>query len=330
MRKRGSGRYRPVVGRKTAPVSANMPLAVSTDATDSHACEKHPEVAASFQCDGCGKYLCSACAEEGHRLFFCALCGERALPLEAEAPATTLEHRRVGKRDTPYSLQEALLYPFRGLGGYVYWSYVALLAIGTLPFLGCIVLVFQIIIFLTLPGLLFSIVRTSAAGETELPDWPDWSDLGERFFEWFGAVLAFLVALAPAIVAVGLIGCGAEEFVAGAPRCSLALGGGLIVGAALWIPAFGAVAVTFSPWWALRIDLHIRALSAVGADAWKTYGLLVALLIARLLLAMISGPIPILGNLIDIAIGAYTLFVGAHLIGVMFRRHAAILDAIYS
>ncbi|MEJ2086002.1 MAG: hypothetical protein P8Y44_10035, partial [Acidobacteriota bacterium] len=246
------------------------------------------------------------------------------------APATTPEHKRVGKRDAPYSLQEALLYPFRGLGGYVYWSYVALLAIGTLPFLGCIVFVFQIVIFLTLPGLLFSIVRTSASGETELPDWPDWFDAGERFFEWFGAILAFLVGLAPAIVAVMLVGCGAEEFVAGAPRCSLALGGGLIVGAALWIPAFGAVAVTFSPWWALRIDLHVRALSEVGADAWKTFGLLAGLLAARLLLAMILGPIPVLGTLVDIAIGAYTLFVGAHLIGLMFRRNTATLDSIYS
>ncbi|MEJ2085409.1 MAG: B-box zinc finger protein, partial [Acidobacteriota bacterium] len=124
MGKRAPGRHRPSVGGKSTPVSVNMRLAVSTDTADAHTCERHPETTASFQCDGCGKYLCSECAEEGHRLFFCALCGERALPLEAEAPATTPEHKRVGKRDAPYSLQEALLYPFRGLGGYVYWSYV--------------------------------------------------------------------------------------------------------------------------------------------------------------------------------------------------------------
>lgn len=296
----------------------------------SHRCETHPETTAAFQCDACGKYLCGDCAEEGHRLFFCSLCGERALPLDEAAPTTTDEHRRVGKRDSAYTLQEALLYPFRGLGGYVYWSYVALLVIGTLPFLGCIVFIFQIIIFFTLPGLLFSIVRTSAKGETELPDWPDWSDFGERFFEWFGAMLAFLVALLPAIAAVLLLRCGAEEFIAGVPRCSLALGGGLIVGAALWIPAFGAVAVTFSPWWALRIDLHARALLEVGADAWKTFVLLAALMAARLLASLILAPVPLLGSVVQIAIGAYTLFLGAHLIGLLFRRHADTLDSVYS
>ena len=302
-----------------------MRVAVSTPT-----CENHPESAAAFQCDACKKYLCAECAEEGHRLFFCALCGERAMPLATDAPTTTQEHKKVTKRDTPYTLQEALLYPFRGLGGYVYWSYVALLVIGGLPVLGCIVFVFQIIIFLTLPGLLFAIVRTSADGETELPDWPDWTDFGERFFEWFGAILAFLVSMVPAIAAVLILGCGAEEFIQGAARCSLGLAAGLIVGAAIWIPAFGAVAVTFSPWWALRIDLHVRALLAAGPEAWKIFGLLAVLMTARVLVTMILAPVPILGSIVQIAIGAYTLFLGAHLIGILFRRHANTLDSIYS
>jgi hypothetical protein len=199
-----------------------------------------------------------------------------------------------------------------------------------LPIVGCFVFVFQILIFLTLPGLLFSIVRTSAEGQTELPDWPDWTEFGERFFEWFGAILAFLVALAPAVAAVLILRCDVQEFVDGAARCSLALGGGLILGAAIWIPALGAVAVTFSPWWALRIDLHVKALLEVGSDAWKVFGLLAALMTARVLVSMGLSQIPILGFIIEIAIGAYTLFLGAHLIGILFRRHAATLEKIYS
>ena len=73
---------------------------------------------------------------EGHRLFFCSLCGERALPLDAEAPTTTGEHQQAAKRSSAYSFQDALLYPFRGLSGYVYWSYVALMVIGGLPIVG--------------------------------------------------------------------------------------------------------------------------------------------------------------------------------------------------
>lgn len=102
------------------------------------------------------------------------------------------------------------------------------------------------------------------------------------------------------------------------------------MGAALWIPAFGSVAVTFSPWWALRIDLHFRALFEVGSDAWKTFGLLAGLMTARIVISRVLAPVPLLGTVVQIAIGAYTLFLGAHLIGLLFRRHANTLDSIYS
>ena len=297
-------------------------------------CETHPETPAEFQCDNCRKYLCAECVEEGHRLFFCSLCGERALPIEAEAPATTVEHQQAAKREVPYCLQDALLYPFRGLGGYVFWAYVIVLiifmGIGVIPLGGLVVLAFRILIILTLPGLLFSIVRTSAKGETELPDWPDWTDFGERLFEWFGAVLAFLVSLAPAIVAIKVFGCGYEKFLdGGIALCAITLGGGLILGAAMWIPAFGAVAVNFNPWLALRIDLHLRALIAVESDGWRTLGLLVALMAVRFTISSVLSSVPVLGAMLSIAIGIYTLFVGAHLIGLLFRRNANTLEAIY-
>jgi hypothetical protein len=37
----------------------------------SQTCVVHPETAATFRCDGCGRLLCSACVEQGHRLLFC-------------------------------------------------------------------------------------------------------------------------------------------------------------------------------------------------------------------------------------------------------------------
>ena len=42
-------------------------------------CAAHPERAAVYECDGCGKLLCEECIEEGHRLLCCRHCGERAL-----------------------------------------------------------------------------------------------------------------------------------------------------------------------------------------------------------------------------------------------------------
>ena len=254
-------------------------------------------------------------------------------------PTSRLRRRPTNTNERPKERprtrsRRPLVYPFRGLGGYVYWSYVALmvilLAIGMVPGAGCAAAMVQLLVFFTLPGLLFAVVRTSARGETELPDWPDWSDFGERVLEWFGTILAFVVSMVPAIAAVLLLGCGAEEFLQGETRCGLALGGGLLLGAAIWIPAFGAVAETFSPWWALRIDLHVRALVEVGVDAWKTFGLLVVLMTARVLVGAILAPIPLLGGILQIAISMYALLVGAHFIGLLFRRNAYTLDRIYS
>src|SRR3972149_4017283 len=87
-------------------------------------CGNHVSNEAAFRCDGCGRLLCAECVTEGHRLLFCKLCGERALPLEAEAPATVPERQRAAKIEAPYSLADALRYPFRGLGLYVYLGYI--------------------------------------------------------------------------------------------------------------------------------------------------------------------------------------------------------------
>ena len=289
---------------------------------------------AVFRCDGCRKLLCSDCIEGGHRLLFCRLCGERAIPLAAETPAVANELRRATKRQEPYSLRDALMYPFRGLGRYVYWGYVVVLAmfmlLGTVPGLGCAVMLMRLLILLMLPGLLFAIVRTTADGESELPDWPDWSAGGQRLWEWFGALLAFAVSIVPLVVMLYFSGCGAAELGELGPRCSLALLVGSVLGAALWIPAFGAVAVEWNPWVALRVDLHIRALVGVGTDAWKTLGILVALLVVRQVVGLVLLPIPLLGALAQILVATYTLLMGAHFIGLLFRRHAASLDAIYN
>jgi len=75
-------------------------------------CSTHPATAAEYRYDGCELVLCDECIKVGHRLFFCRYCGERA----------------------PYSFQKALAYPFRGLGGYVFWGIFAVLS--PVPFVG--------------------------------------------------------------------------------------------------------------------------------------------------------------------------------------------------
>ena len=97
------------------------------------ACAQHPGVEAAFRCEGCAKLLCQDCIKKGHALLFCSLCGERAMPLEAGQPATVKEVARRQAISKPYSFQQALSYPFRGVGLYMFIA--ALLSLAFVSFL---------------------------------------------------------------------------------------------------------------------------------------------------------------------------------------------------
>jgi hypothetical protein len=254
--------------------------------------------------------------------------------LAAETPASTPELQRQTRRATPYTLAEALLYPFRGLGSYLFWGYVILLSLfqvlAVLPGVGCLIFVFELMILFILPGLLFAVVRTTAEGDNELPDWPDWSMVGERLHEWLGAVLVFMVAAVPIVAALLLSRCGPAGFLGESTlQCALALTVGVLLAAAVWVPAFGAVGTYSMASLALRLDRHVRALVELGSEALKTLGLLVALQVLRQITALALAPVPLLGTVLQIAIATYALFAGAHLVGLLFRRHAAQMESIY-
>jgi hypothetical protein len=298
-------------------------------------CAAHPERPAVYECDGCKRLLCEDCIEEGHRLLFCRHCGEMAVPLTSGAPTTTAELARQRKVTAAYSLADALTYPFRGLGLYLFAGYVLLLVLlnlaNAVPGLGCAVFVFQALILLILPGFLFAIVRTSAEGETELPDWPDWSEYGERFGEWLAFLLVLVMAALPTWLFLWLGGCGLGDLLRGGwgLGCWALLALGLVLGVVLWVPGVGAVGTYGSGWLGWRADLHVKALINVFDDAFVTIALLAGLWLASLILRVVLAFLPAMGAIASVAVGVYTLFVGAHLIGLLFRRNTRTLESIY-
>ena len=139
-------------------------------------CAAHPNVAARFQCDGCGKLLCDQCIEESHRLLLCRLCGERALPLHAGAPATAQERQQSTRAAAvaaggAYGIGSALLYPFRGSGLFLFVA--ALLSAGFVTFvvrvgIGCLPLFLCIGWLSLLIGIQFKIVASTVMAATSL------------------------------------------------------------------------------------------------------------------------------------------------------------------
>ncbi len=309
----------------------------------SERCAVHADQRAAYRCDGCGRCLCESCVKPGHRLILCALCGELAVPLEggpagdapAAAPRTSPAFRRVQAQRAPYSLGEAFLYPFRGKGAGVFWSYVVLLVLfawlpSLLGVVGCIVVIPAIFVAIMVPRLLYTIVHTTAEGDDELPDWPDW-DFFARLADCLAMFVMTLIALVPLIVLVKLSGCAdLEALAAGTARsCFPPLVGGFLLGVALWMPTLGATAVFESFWLLPRVDLHVRALLVAPAEALVMTVLLAGLLIASNLLRFVTLFIPLVGTVASVLIGVYGLFTGAHLVGVYFRRHYERLEALY-
>jgi hypothetical protein len=299
-------------------------------------CPRHPGRNTQFLCDGCGEHLCEECVDEGHRLLFCRLCGERALPLAGDGPTTTGALAADRKRLAAYSWMDAFGYVFRGSGAYVFWSFPAIVVVlsivGQLPLIGiltgCLQLLFGAIVLVILPGALFAVVRSTTRGEIELPDWPDFHDYGNRINEIFEFVLIGLVASVPGVLMARVFGC--SDLSSISLDCWLLVAISWVVAALIWIPAFGAVGVYGNFWLAIRVDMHYRAISAAFADFARVMGLsTILILVGQVLALILLGVVPVVGVAVSAIVGLYSWFTIAHLVGLWFRRHSKLFDQIY-
>jgi len=300
-------------------------------------CANHPDRAATYRCDGCHRALCDDCVQMSHRLILCGVCGEMAIPIATGRATSSTTMRKTRAREAPYSLLQALVYPLRGKGSGVFWSYLALLvvfsALGAVPLIGCLILVPMLIVGLMVPRLLFTVVRATAAGDNELPEWPE-LDFWERLVDFLAYLLILIIAWLPAIVLMIVSGCGAKFLQAGGraalgPECWLTLAAGALLSEALLIATLGAPSVFDSFWLLPRVDLHIRALFIAPGEAVVIACVLAGLRLLSFGLEFGFHLVPVLGAVASTALGIYTMFTGAHLIGLYFRRNVERLERLY-
>ncbi|MCP4658809.1 MAG: hypothetical protein GY856_25640 [bacterium] len=291
-------------------------------------CAQHPQVAAIYRCAGCSRHLCEQCIEESHALLLCRLCGEQALPLAGDHPATTKALRKERALTAPYSFREALLYPFRGTGLYLYLAALAFLTVlWFLRFLivfGLFIMIFNAVFWLLVVGLQFRIVRSTAEGDNELPDWPDFTQIGGLLLDlltWTGIHL-MLLGLLTVYFMVGLALEPNYLFSLGLAVC-------LWLGTALAVMAYGA-AGNFTRLKVLSFHNHVRGFLAAGSDAVvatnMVFGVGAVTLVLRLILEL---TIPLLGGALSCAIEIYWLFTLPHLSGLVFRRHSETMERFY-
>lgn len=258
------------------------------------------------------------------------------MPVAADGPTTAGEMAADRRRFAAYSWLDAFAYPFRGNGAYVFWSFpaviVVLSVVSQLPLVGllggCFQVLLSLAVLLVLPGALFAVVRTTAQGETELPEWPDFFDFGNRINEIFEFILIGMVALIPAGVGVRIAGCTDPDSLSAFCWVTLLLG--CLLSMAIWVPAFGSVGVFRSFWLALRLDLHFRAIRDVPGP----FGLILAAAVVLVAVGQsaafaLLAVVPLVGVAVSAVVGLYSWFTIAHLVGLWFRWHRSDLEAIY-
>jgi hypothetical protein len=295
-------------------------------------CVQHPDVPALYGCDGCGKRLCGDCIEESHALFLCRLCGERALPLQEDRPASVKELAKERKLTGPYSLKDALSYPFRGTGLSLFLAVLfctmVIWVLRILIFTGLVAGLLNFVLWLMIVGLQFKIVRSTSDGDDELPDWPDFFDFGSLIQD----VATWLVIYGVVIVAVayyaaaGLIGSyGNLE-----PRFDFWLGFAVVLwlGTAFAVMAYGA-AGTYSRIRVLFVHRHVQGFLAAGADAVHVTNLAFGLGAAIFMIQPVLARVPLLGSALASVVGTYWVFLLPHLAGLVFRRHNKRMDQLY-
>ncbi|HLF57150.1 MAG TPA: B-box zinc finger protein [Thermoanaerobaculia bacterium] len=295
-------------------------------------CARHPEVAAAFRCDGCASALCADCVDRSHALFLCKLCGERALPLDAARAADVREHRREEAIAKPYPISAAFGYAFRGMGKYLYAATLAAMAFVTFIVdygFGCLPIVIGLAFWSLMIGLQFKIVRSTAEGDDQLPDWPEYADWGERFRDIAVYLWVGILQFAPLGAYLALFG--GERIFTREPSFVFWLGFAAIAWFGAGVATFGfAAAALEGGGAAMRIDRHVTGFFAARGDALTVtnlaFGLGAAAFLARFALRQVA----FFGPAVAGALGAYWVFTSAHLIGVLVRRRRALFREVYA
>lgn len=283
------------------PRISPLPVAVS-----SSLCKFHPKTPARFARAQCQRAFCDLCVAtrlvNGVARRFCRHCGSECQPLQPRLePARPLPGFYA-------SLPRALLYPFQGNG-------VILLIAGTA--------FFYILNFLPLIGLLFagylfayakSIITSTANGQADPPDWPEFSDWKEDILVPYGQVIALgLLYFGPACL-IGLWRPGTETEARIAYFVALGFGAFFAPMGILALAMFDTVAV-LNPialaWSILRVPLHYLVAAAAFEAVFLIYWFAASGLQALV-------PVPFVPDLIAGFCDLYVISVGMRILGLLY------------
>jgi hypothetical protein len=291
----------------TAQSGATFPPAPAANS----ACKSHPKAQASYHCPACGAALCGLCVTTrmvaGRPGKFCRTCGSECVSLFEEVSAVAPRFASL--------VRGAFAYPFKHDG-------LILLGAGTAfyTFINVVdhfvVLVGTILLILGtgyLINYLQRILAASALGDERMPDWPDYSSVGDIFSPYLQFLGALVVSFLPAILIAFF---GDENLPLGEWHYPAAV----VLGCVLFPMAFMAVTL-FDSLTALNpLLLVVSILKIPGA-----YLLAVLILLTGFGLSCLGDlfltklmPIPILPGIVSQFAGLYLATVEMRVLGLLY------------
>ena len=281
-------------------------------------CKYHPRHPAHWFCGMCNKSFCDLCvnARAGqHGVRLCRACGEECRELEINITAPE-------QKSFFAMLPGAFRYPLNGDG-------IILIVVGTIfytgigvaqrisSYAGLLGLVALLITTLFGVGYLFTyakrLIVSSAEGETQMPDWPEFTDWWTAIISpFFQCLVLVLFCFAPAIVlrladiespALGLV----ARIGAYAIECFI-------------LPMTLLAVAMYDSIFALNPMLTLPSIARVTRNYLVAVLLLVLIVVVHMVCDVFMGviPIPILPTIISGFIGLYLLAVEMRILGLLY------------
>jgi hypothetical protein len=299
-------------------------------------CKFHPRNASHYFCPKCHGSFCEMCVNMrsvgGESKMFCRTCAVVCEPVEVEEE---------NPNELPFAKQilGAFKYPFKGEGVLVLCAgtmlfllvYGARWLAGHAPLYGFIAFILLTIFGVGyLAAFLRRVITSTAAGEEEVPEWPEIEDYGSDVFAPFMQFIGTVVfCFAP------MIGLTIYAATAGTDSDSSWLGwtttASMIVGCVYFPMAFTAVAmcdsiVAVNPLVIIpsiikvlrQYLLTVAVLAAILLGRWLFQHLLDAILPSQLGLRVLMS---LLATVITSLVGLYLFVVDARILGLLYRNN---------
>ncbi len=284
-------------------------------------CGNHPELEAKWACEACGKNLCTRCVtldiEKGRPVRKCQACG---------GPVTQVvdESARLLPKAYLSELPKVAAYPFRGNGKFMLLTtaiFFGLLDLLSYADIGAIVaFIFGSLYGVCIYAYMVDIVRSSAAGDTDPPPWPE-----KIFYNSFLVVCTAAACLGPwAILSIWYL-VTKDSSVGGSRPAWLS-------GWLVWAAGLAGLACLPMAFLSVSLEVSLRGLNPARVipsivRVFPSYAIALVLLFATLFVwyywsyAMKAylPRVPMLSGAVGAGGGLYLQLVLMRMIGLMYR-----------